>query len=117
VDPLAQVGQLLVVYSLILLITIYLSVAIALGLERLAADLPWPLKDIVDFERSHDSATLGGATLGTILLCFFHIPPIAVLIWPSNYVSLPGRLVSLLLFAAEAVWFAYLRNYLVKKKR
>jgi hypothetical protein len=115
-ESLAQAGQAFGLFSLIFLITIYLSLGVAVGLGRLATDLPWPLRHFADYWRSRsDSATLGSATIGTILLCFFHIPPVVFLVWPSSHISVLARLVAALFFVTEAAWLAYFRRYLVSK--
>jgi hypothetical protein len=115
-ESVAQAGQFLVFFALIFLITIYSSVGVAVGLGRLATDLPWPLRHFADYWRSRsDSATLGSATIGAIVLCFFQIPPLVFLVWPSSHISVLDRLLALLLFVTEAAWLAYLRRYLVSK--
>jgi hypothetical protein len=110
-DESGQVAQFGGLYALILLITIYLSVGIAVGLGRLSTGLPRALAIVARHWQGRDSATLGGATIGVILLCFFHIPPVVFLVWPSSHIAVAARLLSAVLFAAEAGWFLYLRRH------
>jgi hypothetical protein len=108
--------------SVILLIVVYLSVGVAMSLERLAAELPLGLRAVRRMFRASEEPDArvgfgGGAVLAVVGACLLQLPPVATIVSPYESVSVPARLVALGFFVAEAAWFAYLRRYLVPKGR
>lgn len=116
-DSLRQAFQFCVAYALILAMTVYLTVGIAVALKRLGTDLPTPIGRIAGYWQKSGAATRGGAIFAGLMLCVFLFPPLFVLVWPAGNISLVARLASLALLVAEAAWLSYLRRFLVTKRK
>ena len=112
-----EISQDLLVLGSILLLTIYLSVGIAVARGQQATNLPRPLQSLGRYWDVRNPSRTGVANVGVVLLVFFQIVPLALLLWPSSHLSLVSRLLAALLFAAEAAWWAYLRRFLTRKPK
>jgi hypothetical protein len=121
-NPLAQAASVAGASFVILVIVAYLSVGVAMSLERLSGELPPGLRLIERMFRTSEEPDAGagfgsGDILAVVTACLLQLPPLVTIVSPYESVSVPARLVALGFYVAEAAWFAYLRRYLVPKGR